>query len=398
MHLGENMIKKKLESTFTDFCTIMDKEAIANGFSIDWYYSKCYEIFEQIPDYIKDLLIENWTFRAKFGLNIVASFEGEQGSGKSLFALFWCYLLGNIFGKPFDIEKNLYVIPENLDNGLRDSDFRSTHFLDEQRNKNIGLGSISLELSLQDYEEQCRYTQKNILYASPTLHDHRHYFVFSSQSIERFANNYCAMCPPEIQAECYSKKFETNCPPEFVLLRGGEKIPFWERSGYPKRIIFLLKTKRKIDNYEVPRGFVAVPMPTPETVMKYDLIKLENLKKLESEEEDSFKYIVQAVDNFIKEHSKELVKMIGNVSEKTYKLKNEQGNPYLETKIYDNRKYSIVSANVIESLLYVHLKSMRKYTTKTIALMVAMVKSKMQDVVFEKNNAFFEEKKRKRKE
>ena len=392
------MIKKKLESTFVEFCEVMDREAIAEGHPIDWYYNQCYKLFEQAPDYIKDLLIENWTFRAKFGLNIVASFEGEQGSGKSLFALFWCYILGMIFGKPFDIEKNLYVIPEDLDNGLRDSEFRTTHFLDEQRNKNVGLGSISSELSLQDYEEQCRYTQKNILYASPTLHDHRHYFVFSSQSIERIANNYCALCPLEVQAECYKKKFDTCCPPELVFLRKGENIPFWERSGYPKRIIFLLKTKRKIDNWEVPRGFVSVEMPTPETVMKYDLIKQENIKKLESQEEDSFKYISRTIDDFIEVHSDQLFKMIGSVSEKTYKLKNEFGDPYLETKVFDNRKYSVVSANVIESLLYMHLKSRRKYTTKEIALMVSMIKAKMQDLVFEKNNAFFEEKQKKRKE
>jgi len=388
------MTKKKLESTFIEFCEVMDKEAFAKGYTIDWYYNKCYELFEQAPDYLKDLIIENWTFRAKYGLNIVASFEGEQGSGKSLFALFWCYILGMIFGKPFDIEKNLYVIPEDLDNGLRDSEFRTTHFLDEQRNKNVGLGSISSELSLQDYEEQCRYTQKNILYASPTLHVHSHYFVFSSQSIERIANDYCAMCPQEVQAECYKNKFDTCCPSEFVFLRKGEKIPFWERSGYPKRIIFLLKTKRKIDNSEVPRGFVSVPMPTPETVKKYDSIKRENIKKLESQEEDSFKYITLTINEFIKDHSDQLVKMIGSVSEKTYKLKDAEGNPYLETKIFDNRKYSVVSANVIESLLYMHLKSRRKYTTKEIALMVSMIRANMQDVVFEKNKAFFEEKRK----
>jgi len=37
---------------------------------------------------------------------------------------------------------------------------------------------------------------------------------------------------------------------------------------------------------------------------------------------------------------------------------------------------------------------MRKYTTKQIALMVSMIKSNMQDVVFKKNKDFFEEKKK----
>jgi len=45
--------------------------------------------------------------------------------------------------------------------------------------------------------------------------------------------------------------------------------------------------------------------------------------------EDSFGYIVKEVDGFIAVHSKELMKMVGSVSEKTYKLKDPQGNPLL---------------------------------------------------------------------
>ena len=384
-----------VESPFTQYCETIDKKVMIEGLSFDWYYSHLYKLEEQEPEYLKDLLIEDWYFRAKFGLNIVASFEGEQGTGKSFFALFICYFLGIIFNKPFDIDNNLYAIPEDLDDGLRKADFRTTHFIDEQRNKNVGLGSISTDLSLQDYEEQCRYTQKNILYASPSIHNHEHYFVFSSQRIERISNNYyCSMCPPEIKAKCHETPLKTICPSEFVVLRGGEDIKFYERLGYPKRITFLLKTKRKIDGDEIPRGFVSFPMPTPETVLKYDLVKKANIKKLESQQEDSFSYIVKEVDGFITVHSKELMKMIGNVSEKTYKLKDPQGNPYLDTKIFDNRKYSVVSANIIESLLYIHLKTMRKYTTKQIALMVSTIKGNMQDVVFKKNKEFFEEKKK----
>ena len=384
-----------IESPFTQYCETIDKKVMIEGLSFDWYYSHLYKLEEQEPEYLKDLLIEDWYFRAKFGLNIVASFEGEQGTGKSFYALFVAYFLGIIFNKPFDIDNNLYAIPEDLDNGLRNSGFRTTHFIDEQRNKNVGLGSVSVDLSLQDYEEQCRYTQKNILYASPSIHNHEHYFVFSSQRIERISDNhYCSMCPQEIKSKCHENPLKTICPSEFVALRKGEDVKFYERMGYPKRITFLLKTKRKIDDSEVPRGFVSFPMPTPETVLKYDLVKKANIEKLESQQEDSFGYIVKEVDGFILVHSKELMKMVGSVSEKTYKLKDPQGNPYLDTKIFDNRKYSVVSANIIESLLYIHLKTMRKYTTKQIALMVSMIKSNMQDVVFKKNKDFFEEKKK----
>jgi len=387
-----------VESPFTQYCDTIDKKVMIEGLSFDWYYSHLYKLDEQKPEYLKDLLIEDWIFRAKFGLNIVASFEGEQGTGKSLFALFVAYFLGILFNRPFDIDNNLYATPEDLDNALRSSDFRTTHFIDEQRKKNVGLGSISTDLSLQDYEEQCRYTQKNILYASPSVRNHEHYFVFSSQRLERISNNhYCSMCPPEIKSKCHENPLTTNCPQEFVILRGGSDVKFYERLGYPKLITFLLTTKRKIDKAEIPRGFVSFPMPTPETVLKYDLVKRANIQKLESQEEDSFKYIVETVENFILVHENELTKMVGSVSERTYKLKDPEGNPYLETKIYDNRKYSVVSANIIESLLYIHLKTRRKYTTKEIALIVSMIKGKMQDVVFTKNKEFFEEKNKEKK-
>lgn len=382
----------EVESPFVQFCSVMDREAMTNEHSMQWYYTKCYQLWETKPDYIKDLLIQDGKFRAKFGLNIIASVDGEQGLGKSLFSLFWCYLLSEIFGVPFDIDKNLYVTPEDLDYGLRNSDFRTTHFLDEQRKKNVGMGAISTDLSLQDYEEQCRYTQKNIFYASPKIRDHSHYFVFTAQNIHRLTNDYCSNCPIENQKECFKKKFETDCPPEFIMLRGGEKVPFWERSGYPSRLIFLLKTKRKLDGWEVPRGFVSVPMVNPQTLMKYDKIKKKNIEKLESQEEDSFAYIRKEVQDFYKASWEKMIKLTGGITQQTFKMKDDQGRPKLETVTEDKRKYTVVNQRVIEAFLYEFLKSRRKYTTKEISIMVSMTKERLIEKAFKMNVDFFKEK------
>jgi hypothetical protein len=249
------------------------------------------------------------------------------------------------------------------------------------------MGAISTDLSLQDYEEQCRYTQKNIFYASPKVRDHSHYFVFTAMNIHRKINHYCANCPIEYQKECFKKKFETNCPPEFVLLRGGEKVPFYERSGYPERLIFLLKTKRKIDGWEVPRGFVVIPMVNPETVQLYDVIKKKNIDKLESQEDNAFKYKRNIVDRFVQEYGEMCIKMQGGLTEKIIKVGSE-----LKNVPVDNRKYAVVNQDVIEGLLYDFLKAQHRFTMREVKIMVALIREKLSAIVYLKNQKLFEEK------
>jgi hypothetical protein len=92
-----------VESPFVQYCSIMDKKSLTEDQSLQWYYTKCYELYEKDEFYITNLLLEDFEFRAKYGLNVIASVEGEQGLGKSLFSLWMCFKLGEIFGVPFDI-------------------------------------------------------------------------------------------------------------------------------------------------------------------------------------------------------------------------------------------------------------------------------------------------------
>lgn len=355
-----------IDSPFIEYCQEIDKEYAGQGLQV--YEDSAFQLFERDPKYITNLLISDFIYRAKYQMNIIMSVEGEQGDYKSLFSLFWAYKLGEIFGTPFEMEKNLYAIPEDLDNNIRTSDNRTTHFLDEQRRKNVGVGSQSVKFSLMDYEEQCRYTQKNIIYASPEVHEHAHYFVFRSYTHERVSNKVCDAC--KLQPECVKNRWETMC-----------EIPFYERIGYPKSMTFFLFTRRKVDKHEVLRGLVQVPMPTPDTLKLYDRIKGQNIKKLESQEEDSFKYIKECIDSFVESEKEKLVRMSGELKYVDLKIKGE-----LVKVPRDSRKYIVANEKLIENYLYQFLKSRRKFTYHEIKLIIAGAKDKLLDICQEKNS------------
>lgn len=361
-----------IESPFVQYCEEMDHELIGQG--LDAYRERAFSLWQKDPYYLTHSLIDDFTFRAKYQMNVIMSVEGEQGQYKSLYSMFWAYKLSSIFGQPFDMEKQLYVIPEDLDNGLRHSINRTTHLLDEQRRKNVGIGSQSAKFSLMDYEEQCRYTQKNIIYASPEVQEHAHYFVFRSYTHERVSNSICDSC--KIQNECLSQedKFKTLC-----------HIPFFERIGYPKSMTFFLFTRRKIDKHEVLRGLVTVPMPTPETLMAYDVIKKRNIVKLESQEENSFKYIEDIINLFVQDEPK----LIMQKGELTFNILKVQGE--LVKVPRDNRKFVIVNEKLMENYLYQYLKSRRKFTYHEIKLIIAGSRAKLIDLCAEKNAVLREE-------
>lgn len=384
----------EIESPFVKYCDTIDQKMMSEDANLDAYLKLCFEIRDNRkkfpnPNYIHDLLIKDFEYRAKFRGNIIMSVEGQQWSGKSLFSLYWAFVIGGIFEKPFNMDKQLFAVPNDLDEALRKTPFRTTHFLDEQRKKNVGMGSVSTDLSLQDYEEQCRWTQKNIIYASPEIRDHKHYFVFVAQDMQRIENKkFCARCPPKIQNKCYKDQFKTTCPKEFIKENGNKKITFYERSGYPKSFTFLLKTSRKLDGAPlIPRGFVTVPMVTPETVKAYDKIKAKNIHRLEKQEDEAFKYKRTVIDQFVNSYGDKCIKLIGGLTEKYFKIGGE-----LVSKQIDSRKYSVVNNDVIEGYLYEFLKAQHRYTMREVKIMVSLIKERLNAICFVKNKDLFESK------
>ncbi len=78
----------ELESPFVEYCDRIDKKMMLQGASLDDYLALCFDIQDnrkKFPNenYIHDLLIKDFKFRARFRGNIIMSVEGMQWSGKS---------------------------------------------------------------------------------------------------------------------------------------------------------------------------------------------------------------------------------------------------------------------------------------------------------------------------
>ncbi len=262
-----------LESPLDSFSYKMDKK----------FYNKSiydyYDFVETIDsNFLTNLLLEDFKYRFRTQLNILAEIYGQQGCGKSLFGSDLGHRIGNIYGVPFNLEENTLADFDLLDAVLHDSPFRSTFIVDEQPTSMFGYGSSRIMKSLKDYEEMCRYTQKNILYIAPSEREHSSYYVFKEDqkpSVERFKNEECLNC--QKQTECLKffsiDKFKTLC-----------SFPFWERHGYPIAFNFMLITARKSDNKLFPRGYVRLPMIPPELYERYDKIKKRNIDIFERKE------------------------------------------------------------------------------------------------------------------
>lgn len=372
---------KYLISPFQDYCDEIDEK------HPDWgeinYLVFIKQLYNERPFFITNLVEQDIKYRSENHLNVVASIEGQQGCGKSTFGLALAFMISKYFNVPFSM-KNIYSTVWELDAALRNSPYASTHILDEQRKKNVGLMSETDILSLIDYEEQCRYTQKNLIYISPEVADHSHYFVFSYDFLTRQGNNACdndKKNPFECSkgfniAACYKNKWKTSC-----------KMPFFERKGYPKQLRFILKTHRKIDGVLVPRGYVELPVVNSRTMQLYDSIKKKMVQKLESQEDRSFDRLKKIADDFWKAHGKKTVVKVKKVKKRKTKLKDARGKTKLVPITSTEEFYKSISNNMIESMVFTFLGSMQRFPTKAIKLIVAMVKQKADIAAQAKNES-----------
>lgn len=353
---------KKLttESPLEEYSKLMDKILEDNVKSSHLSYAE--QIHESNPHYFRNLLITDWKYRAEHQMNVVMSIEGQQGKYKSLFGITSAYIIGDIFGVPFDMRKNLYAFREQMNEGYKNGVNRSTHLLDEQSNLNVGIGSQRTALSLIDKEEQLRYSQKNLIYISPHLKEHSHYFIFKAWDYTRIENPKCP-CNPD----CQKNKWKTQCG-----------IPFWERTGYPKSMTFLLSTPHRLTGYPIPRGFIQFPMPTPETMILYDEIKAKNVKLLESGKEDAGQVKRLIVKNFLEKNEKDLLILTGQIYKKIMRVEDKNTGKLVPRIVnIDNRHYSIPRSSVLSPLLTEFIESERSYTKEEIKEMVALISFKL---------------------
>jgi hypothetical protein len=226
-----------------------------------------------------------------------------QSSGKSLFSLNLCLWLGKYYNYPFVIERDIYANPWDLEKELKEGDRRRTYLYDEQPERLVGMGSAALKVSLSDWEDIARYTQKNVIYCSPSVRDHSHYFIFEQvdYDIKRISNKVCLDCSD--YAKCQTDFYHTLCE-KGVHDKG---INFWSRDGYPVSFSFMLKTHRMSDKQVVPRGVVTFPMVEPKTALRYDAMKKKNLENFEKLINNAWNLKIKEIEKFMNEHFSDLV-------------------------------------------------------------------------------------------
>jgi len=319
---------------------------------MDLYYNVAMKIDKK---YLTELVIRDLKFRANHQRNFVGSIEGLQGSGKSLFGIALGLILGNIFGYSFTVEKDIFANPSELDYQLRDGQNRRRTFLyDEQPSHNVGIGSSSTQLSLKDYEEICRYTQNNLIYASPEVLDHAHYFIFKQVDYDppRILNKTCKKCSK--YNECLKNFYSTLCD-----------IPFNKRDGYPKEFNFMLLTRRLSDKLFIPRGIVSLPMVNPEVALRYNAIKGKNINKFEKYESESWARMLKEINEFAKKYQKNLIQ---------------------KREVKGKIKYKPESKEVIEGWFYDSFSTSR-YTKGQVDIFVSLILQKLRHICEGLNNS-----------
>lgn len=263
-----------LISPVNSYCFKMDRRLMGKTYYdySDEVETNYHNYLRKDPYFYTKLLMEDFKYRHLNQLNILVEIYGQQGSGKSLFGQDLAGRIADIYGVKFNMGKHTLADFDILDKELHNSPFKTTFIVDEQPKAFYGHGSTRIMRGLQDYEEICRYTMKNIIYIAPTSRDHTSYYVFKEgnhDAVIRQQNTKCETC-----------KLKNKCLP--LLKKSLCDMPFYEKHGYPKAFEFLLYTERKADERLLPRFYVRLPVLPPNLMMRYDGIKQKNIEIFES--------------------------------------------------------------------------------------------------------------------
>ena len=283
-----------IESQLDRWCDTLDRKYNKIAYLKDDIYLR---IERDIPtEKFTQIWLNELSYRKKYYLNVLMSVTGQQGRAfKSMFGLSNAYMISNIYGIPFDLNKHILVDPFDLDYNLKKAKPCTTFLVDEYQHKRVDIGSSTNYFALIDFEEQGRITQKNIILATPFLFDERHYFVFREHSHRRISNNKCKKCKKN--DKCHENPLKTLC-----------KIPFFKREGYPIQCSFMLWTHSKISNDLKPRGIVTLPIPTHQTLAEYNKIKMNNITKLEKDESKGWDRWMKEAEKIYKKDPQGFVK------------------------------------------------------------------------------------------
>lgn len=177
--------------------------------------------------------------------NVISSWEGTQGEGKSLPMIAFDLWVSHIFGVPLTAENlkdHLFYEVEHLTQALDNSLQCESFIKDEERNAQYGIMSDYMDQLLLDYEQQFRKKQINLSFASVERHEHAQYFVFET--------------------------FPTGIE--------------YDKNDFPVNFTLLLKMKRHSDGELMPRGLVKFPMIPSDVLAAYEELKNKHIAEFGS--------------------------------------------------------------------------------------------------------------------
>lgn len=305
-----------------------------------------YAISQMDGNALRDLLIEDIKFRKAHGRNVVASIDGFQGTGKSLFMSSFAFIISKIFGVPFS-ENFVFYSPMDLDFALEKASPCETYLRDEHRNSSHGEMSNLINENLADYEEQLRIDQINLLFAGVKLRSHAHFFVFEAK--------------------------RTN----------------FDLSGKPVSTTAVLKTPLYTEKEMfVWRGEITLPIPSTEYLDAYDKRKREyTQKQLKEKGENVYAQLKPYADKVIATREDDLIKktregFISPQKEEIIKL--------VIGEVIGSGKFTISAYRSIIAYIQDTLK--KKYFQYNEDLIVELEKKKQE--LFEQRQSLLDERRR----
>jgi len=254
-------VRKDQESPLKQYCDSFDVEHL--NWSTEDYKLNALQI--PVKD-MTDLLVKDWKWRKEHGMNVVASEEGGQGTGKSLFCIYAGLLLAQIFGVPFT-PKHVFFAPELLEKAISKAKQSETFLRDEHQRSRVGKMSNMINENLADYEDQLRKHQNNLIFSAVDLQSHSHFFCFETKHI------------------------------------------IYDSSGKPTYLLSMLKTPRYTDRKQfVWRGMISFPIPNDNFLEGYDKVKDAHLKNLKAKYGNTLDPVLYYAKKITAKREKDLIK------------------------------------------------------------------------------------------
>lgn len=252
------------QSPISTTCLGFDAEHINETKEDYWIYAL--QSWKENPNRWNELWLKELEFRKKYGLNVILSIHGDQGTGKSSIIIAIYKQISKVFGTDFNLTRDLFYDVSSLNRSLSQAKMWETRLLDEQKVKSTGIMSSMQMGDLADYENQLRRNRNNLLYASPEERRHTHFFVFQT-------------------------------------------YPFIKRNsqGYPEFFSAVLFTKRYFDKIEMPRGVLTFKMMSEKEFEEYDAFHVDHIKRLKDKSYSTLVGLKEDAERVIKENKGKLV-------------------------------------------------------------------------------------------